>query len=235
MIDEARRIVAEATRLVTFSGAGLSAESGLSTFRQKQTGLWAKHDPMKLASVHGFAEDPEFVIDWYAMRRRGVAEAVPNAAHVALAARDDVVHVTQNVDDLLERAGASDVVHLHGSIIRDRCHGSCGHDEAIDPADPPTLRECPKCGAAMRPGVVWFGEALDDTVWMRAQEAVVASDVLIAIGTSAVVQPAAGLIALAKSTGSHVIVVNMERTNASGLADVELIGPAGEIVPALLA
>jgi NAD-dependent deacetylase len=234
VIDTARRIIEQAQRVVSFSGAGLSAESGVGTFRDAD-GLWAKYDPTRLASPQGFAEDPELVISWYAERRRRMAAARPNPAHAALAARPDLVHVTQNVDDLLERAGARDVIHLHGTIGADRCHRSCGHRETIDLAHPPPLRACPKCGDRMRPAVVWFGEALPADAWVAAERACSASGVLLVIGTSAVVYPAAGLIGLARSAGSSVIIVNTEPSEASSLAEVELLGKAGEIVPKLLA
>jgi NAD-dependent deacetylase len=234
MIDAARRLLADASSIVSFSGAGLSAESGVSTFRDTQTGLWANYDPMTLASPDGFAADPKLVIDWYAERRRAIAVARPNPAHRALAARTDLRHVTQNVDDLLERAGATGVIHLHGSIAADRCHGGCGHEVSIDLADPPGLRDCPDCGARMRPGVVWFGEMLPLDAWSDAEAACAACDVLLVIGTSAAVHPAAGLIGLAKAAGASIIIVNTEPSEASYLADVELLGPAGKILPGLL-
>jgi NAD-dependent deacetylase len=233
-IDRARSMLA-GPRLVTFSGAGLSAESGVSTFRDAATdGAWTKHDPMRLASPAGFAEDPDLVLAWYADRRRRIAAAAPNAAHRALAGRPDALHVTQNVDDLLARAGARDVVQLHGDISREVCHARCGHEISIDLASPPPRQSCPRCGAPMRPGVVWFGEALPPEAWGRAEKACTSCDALIVIGTSAVVYPAAGLIGLARASGARVIVVNTESSAASDLADVELLGPAGEVVPALL-
>lgn len=237
LVDHARALIASASCVVSFSGAGLSAESGVATFRDKATGgLWAKHDPMRLASPEGFRADPNLVIEWYAMRRRAVAQAQPNAAHYALAKRNGMVHVTQNVDDLLERAGAPGdaVVHLHGLIGRDRCHGLCGFDEPIDLANPPGLRVCPECGAPVRPGVVWFGESLPTEAWLKAEYACSQCDVLLVIGTSAAVYPAAGLISVARSAGAKVIVINTQPSGASELADVELIGPAGAFVPAVL-
>jgi NAD-dependent deacetylase len=233
VIETARRIIDQAQRTVSFSGAGLSAESGVGTFRDAG-GLWAKYDPTKLASPQGFAHDPQLVISWYAERRRKMAAARPNPAHAALAARPDLVHVTQNVDDLLERAGARAVIHLHGTIGIDRCHRGCGYRETIDLADPPPLRACPECGDRMRPDVVWFGEPLPADAWEAAERACRESEALLVIGTSAVVYPAAGLIGLARSSGSRIIIVNTEPSDASRLADVELLGKAGEIVPKLL-
>lgn len=231
-----REILASATRIVSFSGAGLSAESGVATFRDAESGgLWTKHDPMRLASPEGFADDPNLVMDWYAQRRRSVAEAAPNPAHQALASQPDMIHVTQNVDDLLHRAGADgeQVIQLHGTIARDHCHARCGFEEAIDLANPPALRDCPNCGQPLRPGVVWFGESLPMETWQRAEKACAECDVLLVIGTSAEVYPAAGLIGLAKSNEAGIIIINTQSSGASHLADVELIGKAGEIVPKL--
>ena len=230
MLETARSALRQSVHPVTFSGAGLSAESGIPTFREAQTGLWARYDPMTLASPEGFAADPELVINWYNERRRKVAAAQPNPAHRAMARRPDISHVTQNVDDLLERAGAANVVHLHGSLTRDRCSDGCGHRETVNLADPPPLHPCPQCGRWMRPDVVWFGEQLPRDVWMRAEGLATAADVLVVIGTSAAVYPAAGLVSTARATGATVMVVNIEESTAAG---IQLIGPAGRIVPEL--
>jgi NAD-dependent deacetylase len=149
-----------------------------------------------------------------------------------MAGRPDIVHITQNVDDLLERAGAGDIVHLHGSIGRDKCSGGCGHGETVDMADPLPLRPCPRCGKLMRPDVVWFGEQLPRVAWLRADELAADADVFIVIGTSAQVYPAAQLITTARMAGATVIAVNIEPGSAPG---IHLTGPAGRIVPELLA
>ena len=235
MIEQAKTVIQAASRIVSFSGAGLSAESGISTFRDAQTGgMWAKHDPMRLASPQGFEEDPKLVIQWYAQRRKDIAAAVPNQAHCALAARSDIINVTQNVDDLLHRAGAKQIIELHGTIARDRCHSLCGFDEAVDMSDPPGLRDCPACGARLRPAVVWFGESLPMDAWDKAELVCGDCDVLLVIGTSAAVYPAAGLIALAKSAGAKIIIVNTQSSDASHLADYELLGKASELLPKLI-
>jgi len=231
LLDAAKAALRKAVRPVTFSGAGLSAESGIPTFREAQTGLWAMYDPMALASPEGFATDPELVVGWYNERRRNVASAQPNAAHCAMAGRQDIVHVTQNVDNLLERAGANDVVHLHGSLDRDKCSGGCGHREDIDLANPLPLRPCPLCGHWMRPDVVWFGEQLPRVGWLRADQLAAEADVFVVIGTSAQVYPAAGLIATARRADAIVIEVNIEPGATPG---IQLTGPAGRIVPELL-
>lgn len=231
-IHAAISILSTAQKIVTFSGAGLSAESGIPTFREAQTGYWARYDPAELASPGGFSQDPELVINWYNDRRSTIAQAQPNAAHRALAGRQDIVHVTQNIDHLLETAGAKSVLHLHGRIDSDRCNLSCGYAEPIDIADPPGLRNCPDCRAALRPSVVWFGEPLPQSTWDAAVQAVSTADVLLVVGTSGVVYPAASLVDLARSCGAAVVVVNTEPTRS--IADVALIGPATELVPRLL-
>lgn len=235
MIEQAKKIIKTASRIVAFSGAGLSAESGIATFRDAQTGgMWAKHDPMRLASPQGFEEDPALVIEWYAQRRKDIALAAPNSAHDALARRSDIINVTQNVDDLLHRAGAKQIIALHGSIVRDRCHSSCGYEETIKMKDPPGLRDCPDCGSQLRPAVVWFGESLPVDAWDKAERVCSECDVLLVIGTSAAVYPAAGLIDRAKSTGAKIIIVNTQSSDASHLADYELLGKASELVPRIL-
>ena len=228
--------LAQALHPVSFSGAGLSAPSGVATFRDSDDGLWSKHDPMHLASPQGFEADGELVMRWYAMRRRQMAAANPNAAHVALARHPSMVHITQNTDDLLERAGADQVLHLHGHIGAERCHGRCGWREPIDLAHPPQLRLCPGCGGhRARPDVVWFGEPLPDDVWAAAVAAVERCDALLVVGTSAVVHPAAGLIQLARSRGAWICVVNVDASAADAMADTLLVGSAEQVVPELLA
>lgn len=232
VLTAARSLLHAATNVVSFSGAGLSAESGLATFRDAD-GIWSQYDPAVYASVNGFERDPVGVTEWYRLRRRSYASAVPNDAHRALA-RNSMVHVTQNIDTLLERAGANRVIHLHGILDRDRCHARCGHTETIDASDPPGVRTCPLCGGMMRPDVVWFGEQLPDDVWTAAETAIATADALLVVGTSGEVWPAAGLIHAAHRRGTPIVVVNAERTEASHMATVELIGAAGDLVPALL-
>jgi NAD-dependent deacetylase len=233
-MEEARALIAQAGVVASFSGSGLSRESGIHTFRDDD-GIWTKVDPMKMASIEGFLADPEGVTEWYDERRKFIAAARPNDAHRALAGFTGMVHITQNIDRLLEKAGAPRVVHLHGHIDEDHCLEECGYSEVVDPLEPRGLRTCASCGALMRPSIVLFGEMLPEGEWMRAHMAVVAADVLLVVGTSAEVYPAAGLIALARDHGARVIVVNTQPSAASGLATVELIGQAGDILPELLA
>ena len=236
LLTQARDILGKAERVAVFSGAGLSAESGIATFRgQEPDALWSRFDPMQLASVEGFASDPATVIDWYNWRRGKLAQAQPNAAHRAMAGHPGLMHLTQNVDDLLERAGVpeSNVLHLHGSIGKDRCHAACGIEEDISLEKPEPLRQCKGCGAYMRPAVVWFGETLPQDIWGQAQAVCIGVDCLLLVGTSASVYPAITLVDLARSQGCRVIVVNIEASKTKQ-TDIELIGPAGEILPRLL-
>lgn len=238
LLHTARTLLQDADTVTCFSGAGLSAESGIATFRDTEThALWSRFDPMKLASPEGFAESPSTVIDWYNWRRQTLAQAQPNAGHHALAQQTQLVQITQNVDDLLERAGCDPkrIIHLHGTITRDRCHGDCGYSEAVDLTHPPGLRDCPRCGDSLRPAVVWFGESLPQDAWQAAEQVCATSGCLLVIGTSASVYPAAGLIQLSRRRGARIILVNTQSSDASHLADVELLGPSGAILPELLA
>ncbi|MCP4469455.1 MAG: NAD-dependent deacylase [Gammaproteobacteria bacterium] len=237
-LAQARALLARCQRVAAFSGAGLSAESGLSTFRDPDPdSLWSRFDPTELASVAGFEANPEGVIDWYNWRRRAHAGVQPNAAHRALASQPRMIQITQNVDNLLEQAGVASqqVYHLHGSILHDRCHNpGCTHRVAVELEAPSTSRACPRCGERMRPAVVWFGENLPQATWNRAQHLCMQLDCLLVVGTSATVYPAAGLIALARQHDSRVIVIDPSTGAAGEQADVYLAGQAGEVLPALL-
>jgi NAD-dependent deacetylase len=235
-LSAARDILSEANCVVAFSGAGLSAESGIATFRDTETdALWSRFDPMALASPEGFAANPARVIDWYGWRRIKLADATPNPAHVALAAPAGLIHITQNVDDLSERAGATDenVLHVHGTIMKDHCHAVCGYEENIDLRNPPALRHCPNCDSYLRPSVVWFGEGMPSAVWTEAEAVCGRADCLLVIGTSATVYPAAALIEAVCHNRGRIIVINTNPSEASRMATVELTGPAGHIIPAL--
>lgn len=203
-------------RIVVFSGAGMSADSGIPTFRSGDQGLWQAFDPAKLATPAGWHADPALVWGWYEWRRAQVAAAMPNPGHLAVARLQDALGarvVTQNVDDLHERAGVDGVLHLHGSLSTPRC-SQCG-----DPHPPPPVVEAPRrrreppgcagCGGRVRPGVVWFGEPLDQAVLAEAARRIAACDLLLVVGTSGVVQPAASLVDLAPS-GAVVVEVNPE-------------------------
>jgi NAD-dependent deacetylase len=237
----ARAALARARRVAALTGAGISAESGIPTFRGAG-GLWRDWKAEDLAAPDAFARDPRLVWEWYVWRREKVALARPNAGHEALAAFERArpgagawTLVTQNIDGLHGRAGSRRPIELHGSIWRVRCV-DCGVERTdertvIDPLPP----RCAGCGGIERPAVVWFGEALPEGPWDEAFEACRACDAFLTIGTSAVVYPAAGLIEVAEAAGAVVIEVNPEETAASSHARFALRGPAAEILPRLLA
>lgn len=234
----AREILVNSPRVAAFSGAGLSAESGLATFRDPDSdALWSRFDPAELASLDGFEADPQRVIDWYDWRRSRYAAVAPNAAHRALAAQTRMIQITQNVDQLLEQAGVAPerIYHLHGDLLHDRCHNpGCDYLERVDLEKPQGLRDCPRCGDYLRPAVVWFGESLPRQTWDFAERLCAELDCLLVIGTSATVYPAAGLIDLARRRQSRVIVVDPNPGAASHQADLHLAGPAARLLPALL-
>ena len=235
-VENAQQKIVHAKHPVSFSGAGLSAESGIATFRDKsESALWSEYNPTQLASQDGFKSDPKLVIDWYNWRRKAVAEAKPNSAHLALGSQSGWKHITQNVDWLLEDSGAipESVFHLHGTLFEDHCNAGCGYSETIDINSPDGLRNCPKCGDYMRPSVVWFGESLPETVFEAAIAETQKADLFLVVGTSAKVTPAAGLIDLARKEGADIIVVNTEESSNLKDGDIELIGKAGDLLPRL--
>lgn len=238
LIKAAAAKLSGAKHPVSFSGAGLSAESGIATFRDRtdSDALWSKFDPMQIASQEGFAADPEMVMDWYNWRRKTLAEALPNQAHMVLGNCGGWVHITQNVDNLLEAGGANheDVLHLHGTLLEDRCNANCGYTETVELEKAKGLRPCPDCGEYIRPSVVWFGENLSETVLQSAMQAASAADVLLVVGTSAQVYPAAGLIEVARRHGADIVVVNTEISDDLSAGDIEIIGQAGVVLPQLL-
>lgn len=242
-LAQVRAWVQAARRLVVFTGAGVSAESGIPTFRDALTGLWARFDPEQLATEGAFRANPSTVWRWYAERRAAIAAARPNAAHCAIAALEArglrVSVVTQNIDGLHARAGSHDVLELHGNILRVKCLEGCGNPERIEPAfdwraDPREPPPCPRCGAPLRPDVVWFGELLLPDVFSRAERAALRCDLMLVVGTSALVHPAAGLPLLARQAGARIAVVNPQDTPIDALADGVLRGAAGSVLPELL-
>lgn len=242
-LTQLRAWVQAARRLVVFTGAGVSAESGIPTFRDALTGLWARFDPEQLATEAAFRADPSMVWRWYAERRAAIAAAQPNAAHRAIAALEGsgprVSVVTQNIDGLHARAGSHEVLELHGNILRVKCLEGCGNPERIEPAfdwraDPREPPPCPRCGAPLRPDVVWFGELLPPDVFSRAERAALRCDLMLVVGTSALVHPAAGLPLLARQAGARIAVVNPQDTPIDALADHVLRGSAATVLPELL-
>ena len=220
------------------TGAGISAESGVPTFRDAQTGLWSQYRPEDLATPEAFARDPQRVWQWYEWRRGLVGQAEPNPGHralVELAGRvPRLTLVTQNVDGLHQRAGSRDVIEYHGNLFRDRCSvEQAVRERATRSAS--GLPECASCGALLRPDVVWFGAAIPRAAQRQADAAAAACDVFLSIGTAAAVYPAAGLAAWAASCGSKIIEINLEPTGLTELADIALHGPAGQLLPSLIA
>jgi len=239
-IRAARERVRSASRIAVLTGAGMSAESGVPTFRDAQTGLWERFDPVQLASEEGFRADPPLVWRWYAWRREAVAKAEPNAGHFALAAAQDGYErfciVTQNVDGLHRRAGSRDLVEIHGSITRTICLAHCGfstEDAALLPAGEPP--RCPECGDWLRPGVVWFGEMLDPVQLRAAENAVRDGELLLVVGTSGLVHPAAGLPLLGRRCGADVIVINPAESELDGVAHLVVRSTAAVALPRLFA
>ncbi|MEV6630871.1 NAD-dependent deacylase [Actinoplanes sp. NPDC051470] len=241
-LREAADLVATAERVVIFTGAGISAESGVPTFREALTGLWERFDAAKLATPEAFDEDPALVWGWYEWRRALALTVAPNPGHIAateiLADAGHATLITQNVDDLHERAGATGVLHLHGSLFTPRC-SACARPAALSPApdgEPGRITPppCDRCGAPIRPGVVWFGEALPTDGLEAAVEAAANADVLISVGTSGLVYPAAEIPQVTARMGGAVIQVNPEPTPLDPVARVNLRGPSAEILPALL-
>lgn len=235
----------QARRVTVFTGAGVSAESGVPTFRDRLTGLWERHDPMQLATPDAFERDPSLVWGWYEWRRQIVREARPNAAHEAIAAlerRVPLFHlITQNVDDLHERAGSTAVIHLHGRLMHSRCQRCGATQDSPGPAQPVAQGGaripppgCVSCGGRLRPDVVWFGESLPQAPWQAAVRASRDCDLFLCVGTSAVVQPAASLIDLARQSGATTVQVNPQPTAADDIVDHSLRGLAGEWMPRLV-
>ena len=223
--------------VAVLTGSGVSAESGVPTFREAQTGLWARFDPEELATPEAFERDPRLVWEWYAWRRELVENAAPNPGHEALAEHERRVPslslITQNVDGLHQRAGSRDVVELHGNIRRSKCslEGAAVEPREDDPDVPPS---CPSCGAFLRPNVVWFGESLPAAALAQAFDAARSCELFLSVGTSGLVQPAASLPFEARRSGAVIVEVNPVETPLSRRADYALRGRAGEVLPALI-
>jgi NAD-dependent deacetylase len=234
-VEEARQWLEAASSVVILTGAGISAESGIPTFRGSD-GLWKNFKPEELATPQAFAKDPRLVWEWYDWRRGLIAKAEPNAGHRALvqleAAKPNFTLITQNVDGLHDRAGSRRVLKLHGDIWRMQC-SECGRNWPDRRVPLPKLPPHCGCGAVARPGVVWFGEPLGE-VWAEAEHAAREAEVLLVVGTSAVVSPAANLAPIAKAAGARVIEINPEETPISRHVDLSLRGGAGEILARLI-
>ncbi|MBP6496405.1 MAG: NAD-dependent deacylase [Psychrobacter sp.] len=248
-VERAAKLLATKQRICILTGAGISAESGIPTFRDKQTGLWENYSAEDLATPQAFTRDPNLVWSWYQWRRQQVASKKPNPAHIALAqwqyhsrsTHHQLTLITQNVDDLHEQAG-SVVTHLHGNLWRNKCsrcdtpyqsqsNGSYDSEDSINFDE--ALIICQHCEGYIRPDIVWFGESLPVQAWQTAEEAAADCDVFISIGTSSLVYPAAGLAQLAKHNGAKIIEINPYPT-PNTLVDITLAAKAGVILPELV-
>jgi len=235
----------DAQQIMVLTGAGVSAGSGIPTFRDRLTGLWERQDPERLETAKAFRENPALVWGWYLWRRQQVTQALPNAAHQAIhrlsGSGRNVTVVTQNVDDLHERAGNQDVLHLHGSLTLPKCF-TCHRFVAGSlefpsiPAEGALIEppRCRRCNGRLRPAVVWFGEDLPPGAWKTASRAARQCDVMLSIGTSGVVRPAADLPDIAIASGAVVVHVNNVDVSMNGPNEIMLIGPAEKILPQLI-
>ena len=230
-------VLRSARYVVVLTGAGISAESNIPTFREAQTGLWAKYSPEELATPQAFRHNPKLVWEWYVWRRELVSQAKPNPGHLALAELEQRVPkftlITQNVDGLHQRAGSRNIAELHGNINRTKCFDE---GDIID-SWPPTTElppRCPRCGGYLRPDVVWFGETLPPQALHAAFEAAQQCDLFFSIGTSALVKPAASLPYEALRRGVTVVEINPDETPLTPYVTFALQGPSGQVLPALV-
>ncbi len=235
--DRLRSVLREAGSVAVLTGAGISAESGVPTFRG-EGGIWNKFRPEELANFDAFIRNPDLVWEWYRHRRAIIERVVPNSGHFALAEMENrhrnFAIITQNIDNLHRRAGSKTVFELHGNIERNYCVG-CGlpatsEEIALQDKAP----RCRSCGGLVRPDVVWFGEMLPADEWEASVTAAEHADVFFSIGTSSVVFPAASLTFIARKAGAYIVEINIESTGGSTIAHEHLRGPSGIILPMLL-
>ncbi len=234
--EEFKNVAKSAKNVAVLTGAGISAESGVPTFRGEE-GLWSKFRPEELATVDAFMQNPELVWEWYQYRRKIISDVKPNAGHYALAEMaemfDNFTLITQNVDGLHVRAGSKDILELHGNILKNKCF-ECGEpfEEEIN-LDSKDLPRC-QCGGRIRPDVVWFGELLPPNAINNAFRASERADLFFSIGTSALVHPAASMPPTAKQAGAYLVEINLEPTPLTAIADLSLHGKSGEVLPQLV-
>jgi len=234
MCDTISNKLKDTEKIVFVTGAGISQESGIPTFRGKD-GLWRKYDPMKLATIDAFYEDPKLVWEWYEERRQNILNASPNPGHVAIEELEkyrQVSVLTQNIDGLHQRAGSTNVYELHGSIITIKCT-VCDFKNKITSRFLQLPPLC-KCGNILRPDVVWFGESLPQDVWESAMTQASACDTMIVVGTSLEVSPANLLPVYAKQSGAMIIEINVDQTHMSSSMDLSLRASAAKALPGLL-
>jgi len=234
MFDTVAQKLKDSRKIVFVTGAGISQESGIPTFRGKD-GYWRKYDPMKLASIDAFYDDPKLVWEWYDDRRKNILDVKPNEGHFAISQMEefkDVVVLTQNIDGLHQRSGSTNVLELHGSIIRIKCT-VCDFIDNITENFESLPPKC-KCGSMLRPDVVWFGEPLPQNIWQSAIKEASVCDVMVIVGTSLVVSPANTLHVYAKQNGAILIEVNPEKTVMSNDMDLSIQATSAEVLPKIL-
>ena len=234
MFDTVAQKLKDSRKIVFVTGAGISQESGIPTFRGKD-GYWRKYDPMKLASIDAFYDDPKLVWEWYEDRRKNILSVKPNEGHFAISQMEefkDVVILTQNIDGLHQRSGSTNVLELHGSIIRIKCT-VCDFVDNITENFESLPPKC-KCGSMLRPDVVWFGESLPQDIWQSAIKEASVCDVMVIVGTSLVVSPANTLPAYAKQSGAILIEVNPEKTVMSNDMALSIRATSVEVLPKML-
>ncbi|MDD2177473.1 NAD-dependent deacylase [Acidovorax sp. D2M1] len=239
MLDTVKAWVRQSQRMAVLTGAGVSAESGVPTFRDAQTGYWAQFRPEDMATEAGFRAHPQWVWDWYQYRRDLLAGVLPNSGHGALADfqrrhPDRITLITQNVDGLHQRAGSTGVLYLHGDIFENRWLNTPRHCCHIDHAVAGHPPYCDRCGNLVRPGVVWFGESLPPATLGAAEQAVARCDLMLVVGTAGAVYPAAGLAHQARSAGARVVVLNPAPSALDDVAQVVLRGASATVLPQLL-
>ena len=245
LIQQAADLIRNSKKLVVLTGAGVSKESGVPTFRDALDGLWAEYDPMKLATPQAFRANPKLVWDFYEYRRSIIAPATPNPGHRALAALEqrfpEIPIITQNVDRLHEAAGSRHVIHLHGDIHLNRCSANCQGsptilaDDVLVHGGEDEVPRCPHCGSPARPDVVWFGEMLPLDQLDEAKHVSAGADVMLVVGTSGVIMPAADMPVIAKRAGAKIIEINPDETPITPITDIWLQGTSGEILPRVVA
>jgi len=244
MIEEAAKLIAHSRFLIAFTGAGISAESGIPTFRDRG-GLWENYRVEEVATPEAFKRNPRLVWEFYKMRMKRMKEAKPNKAHLALAELEGMgllkAVITQNIDNLHREAGNKNVIELHGNIYRVKCTG-CAYTENLlesgrieEFLKEEDLPKCPECGSLLRPDVVWFGEPLPQEALQKAFKLAERADVCLVIGTSGQVFPAAYVPYIVKENGGYVIEINVKESGITPIADIFLKGPAGEVMETLLA
>ena len=234
LLSSATSFIRNAEHLIALTGAGISKESNVPTFRGKD-GLWRQYNAMDLATPQAFAQNPKLVWEWYTWRQDLISKCQPNPAHFTLAEWEKrgilKAVITQNVDSLHWQAGSGKVLEVHGDIWRVKCT-ACSHHTRLSEAAK-EIPTCPNCGATLRPDVVWFGEGLPHNVMNEVLTHLEQADVIIVIGTSALIQPSASFPLIVKRQGGHVLEVNIETTPLTQIADVHLKGKAGKILPKL--